>query len=318
MNNPRIVLALDIGGTHVRAAAVDAAGHLHSFKKVRAHLSGLSAPSRKAVEAQVVNLLAGFLRPLRKTHPDARTACLGFPGFFHDNGILATSPNIPGLRNFNLASRLSERLGMDVLVQNDALLAAIGEFNFGAGQGRQHLLHITLGTGIGGGAVLNGKPWHGESGMAMEIGHLRVAPPDDPGARACGCGNSGCLEAYASARAVAARYAEHTGGEMVETAERVYQRARDGDEAARLLLEDAGRHLGLALAEAVKLLDIRHISIGGGLAGAWDILYPPLCQGMEDGLIPPLQGHIHVHRSALGDQAGLLGAAAYAGATARP
>jgi len=318
VNDPRIVLALDVGGTHMRAAAVDAAGRLHSFKKARTHLSRLSSPSRRAVEAQVVTLLEDFLRPLHEAHPDARAACLGFPGFFHSNGILAASPNIPRLRDFDLASRLGERLGMDVHVQNDALLAAIGEFHFGAGQGHRHLLHITLGTGIGGGAILNGKAWHGEGGMAMEIGHLRVEPSDSPDARICGCGNSGCLEAYASARAVVARYAEKSGGTTLETAEQVYHRARAGDEVAQRLLEDAGRRLGQALAEAAKLLDIRHISIGGGLSGAWDVLYPPLCRGMEDGLIPPLQGNVNVHRSTLGDHAGLLGAATYTGATARP
>ncbi len=316
------VLTLDVGGTHIRAAAVDVQGHIHMLKKERTELFRLSANSPAEAGKQIVDTLVSILAPLRKAHPDVRIAGLGFPGFFHgDSGILAASPNIPRLHEFDLATALAARLNMAVCVQNDALLAAVGEFHFGIGRGLDHLLHITLGTGIGGGVVIDGHAYSGEGGMAMEVGHLRVEPVDSPTARLCGCGNRGCLEAYASANSIASRYAETAGDATARSAEQVHALAQAGNHPARGIIEDAGRRLGGALAEAVKLLDIHHISISGGLTGAWDILYPPLCREIENGLIPPMRDHIRVYRSTLGDRAGLLGAAAYAlrqGLTTRP
>ena len=260
----------------------------------------------------MLHILSECLHSLQEQHPEACAAGVGFPGFFRgETGIVETSPNIPQLHEFDLAGALSEHLGISVSVQNDALLAALGEFRFGVGKGMSQLIHVTLGTGVGGGVILNNAPYSGDAGMAMEIGHLRVEPQDSKSSRTCGCGCRGCLEAYASATAVASRYRE-ASGQKVGSARQVYELATNGDATARRVLEEAGSYLGRTLAEAVKLLDIRNISISGGLASAWDILHPAMTSALEHELIPPLRGRVNIHRSTLGDNAGLLGAATLA------
>ena len=200
---------------------------------------------------------------------------------------------------------LSDALNLPVTAQNDALCAAIGELHFGAAKGQKNLLHITLGTGVGGGLILNHTPYTGESGMAMEFGHLRVC--HDTSARLCGCGGHGCVEAYASASAVASHYFERSGIQL--SSKKIYQKALQGEHDAVHVLQDAGHKLGMAIAEAIKLLDIHTVTISGGLIGAWSFLHPAIMQSLNHQLIPPMQGKIRVLPSILDDQAGLLGAA---------
>jgi len=293
------VLAADIGGTNIRAAIIDTAGSLLHEQRIEARLSDpqLSAPD-------IISTIAAVLRPL--LHHDTTAVGLGFPGFFRgDSGILAASPNLPDIRELALADALQREVGIPVAAQNDALCAAIGEHRFGVGKGSANLLHITLGTGVGGGLILNDSAWTGEHGMAMEFGHLRVA--DD---RLCGCGLYGCLETYASATAVCNSYTEATG----ETcrSDQIYQRACSGDVQAKRVIVQAGHYLGAAIAEAIKLLDLHTVSISGGLTGAWPILYPALMSTLNARLIPPLRNTINVCQTSLGDNAGLLGAAVIA------
>lgn len=300
----RLFLAADVGGTNIRAAVVDDSGDI--VDDIRAE-TNLSTP--EITEKQIIAQLATLFSGLIEKHPSIHAIGIGFPGFFiGDSGIVSASPNIPRLRNFNLAASLSEALKLPVTAQNDALCAAIGEHRLGAGKGRNNLLHLTLGTGIGGGLVLNGTPYSGEGGMAMEFGHLRVDYSDD--ARACGCGGRGCIEAYASATAVAQSHAEAGGAKLSAAA--IFELAQQGDALATRIIEEAGSYLGMAIAEAVKLLDIHTVTISGGLTGAWLLLHPAIMDGLDNNLIPPLKDKISVLRSTLGDNAGILGAAALA------
>lgn len=299
------VLAADIGGTNIRLAIVNPDGHISSERRLRAELSRTADATRERAEARVIETITRACSPILEAN-DIQAVGIGFPGFFRgDSGVLDASPNLPLLHDFHLGERLTASLSLPVTVQNDALCAAIGEHRFGAGRGQPDLLHLTLGTGIGGGLILNDTPYCGAHGMAMEFGHLRVVHDDD--ARLCGCGNRGCIETYASASAVANRYAEisHIRRDTADIA----RMAAGGDALARRLLTEAGQYLGQALAEAIKLLDIGQVTISGGLTGAWDILYPPLAKSLDEGLIPPLRGQVRIARSSLMDQAGLLGAA---------
>ena len=306
------VLAADVGGTNIRVAVIDDTGAIHSRHRQQAELSQLQASSPDEAARQVLAVLEAAFRPLIDAAPDARGIGIGFPGFFRAHGgVLAASPNVPGLVDFPLAELLAERLGLPVAAQNDALMACLGEARFGAGKGLSHLMHITLGTGVGGGAVIDGVPYAGEGGMSMEIGHMRVVDPADPGARPCGCGGRGCLETYASATAVAARYAKAAGRDRVTPIE-IHERAGSGEALAQQVLTEAGAYLGQAIAEAARLLDIRTVTVGGGLSLAWEWLHPPLVERMEQRVIPPQRGQIRVLHSTLGDDAGLLGAAALA------
>lgn len=293
------VLAADVGGTHIRTAVIDGDGAISSRRCIQAELSrpGLSGN-------EVAETLSEALR--QSMANDVQAVGIGFPGFFRgDSGIVAASPNIPALHNFPLAKAMTKALGLPVFAQNDALCAAIGEQRFGVGKGSPNLLHITLGTGIGGGLILNHAPYFGERGMALEIGHLSVNSSED--ARLCGCGNYGCVEAYASATAVARRYHELTDNPI--DAQEIYLRATQGDQNGAAVLAEAGSCLGKAIAEAIKLIDLKTVSISGGLTGAWDMLHPPMMAALNARLLPPQKGDVVVLRSALGDDAGLLGAA---------
>jgi glucokinase len=306
------VLAADVGGTNIRTAVVDADGTIHARHREQAELSRLHAGSADEAAARVLQTIEASFRPLLAEAPDVTAVGIGFPGFFRgDSGVLVASPNLPGLADFPLAEQMQARLGLPVHVHNDALAACLGEFHFGAGRGLTHLMHLTLGTGVGGGAIIDGTPYAGEGGMSMEIGHLRVVDPAQPDARPCGCGGKGCLETYASASAVAARYAKAIGRDWVTPVE-IHERADKGEALARQVFAEAGAYLGQAIAEAAKLLDIRTVTVGGGLSQAWEWLHPPLVQSMETRVIPPHRGQIRVLRSTLGDDAGLLGAAALA------
>jgi glucokinase len=308
----RRVIAADVGGTNVRTAIIDAAGTIHARHKQQAELSRLHAASPAKAAEQVLQVLEQAFRPLLDQASDIAAVGIGFPGFFRGaSGVLAASPNVPGLVDFPLASEMQARLGLPVRADNDALAACLGEFRFGAGRGLSHLMHITLGTGVGGGVVIDHTPYAGEGGMSMEIGHMRVVDPALPDARPCGCGGRGCLETYASASAVAARFIEASGRKAITPIE-IHELAGKGDQLARKVLEEAGSYLGQAIAEAAKILDIRTVTVGGGLSLAWEWLYPPLMRSMEARVLPPQRGHIRVLQSTLADNAGLLGAAALA------
>jgi len=295
------VLAADIGGTNIRIALVDEGGRVVAESHAQ-----IALDERNISEEQLISRLGQTFAGLLKAYPDVKGIGAGFPGFFlADSGLLIASPNLPALKNVPLAKHLSKKLQLPVKVQNDALCAAIGEATFGTGKGKANLLHITLGTGIGGGLILNHTPYHGESGMAMEFGHLRVEHGSH--ARLCGCGGSGCIEAYASATAISARYAEATAESL--DCKTIFERAMNKDIHAGNIIESAGSYLGRAIAEAVKLLDIHTVTISGGVIGAWPVLYPSLMATLEDNLIPPLQGRVQVLASTLDDRAGLLGAA---------
>jgi len=297
-----VTLAADIGGTHIRAAMVDSLGNISHEQRIEAHLSG-----NNCSEADLIHTLSTLFQGMLEQHPEIQAIGMGFPGFFIGNtGILAASPNLPQLHDVPLASQLSQHLSLPVMVQNDALCAAMGEYRFGAGKGQSNLLHITLGTGVGGGLILNNMPYTGEGGMAMEFGHLRTSYSDN--SRLCGCGGYGCVEAYASATALISQYFEHTG--TSSTPRDIYALACQGDIFPKQLFEQAGKHLGRAIAEAVKLLDVRTITISGGLIGAWPILEPAIKASLDTNLIPPLKGKVNVLASSLQDHAGLLGAAA--------
>jgi len=299
------VLALDVGGTNIRLAVVNQSGHVIARQQCKTSLSRMDVSSNDQAEAETLRILTSSITDMLTSHSGIYAIGVGFPGFFRqETGRLASSPNIPHLLDFPLAERLSDAISLPVHVQNDAILAALGEFRFGVGKGLKNLLHLTLGTGVGGGLILNGIPYLGESGMAMEIGHLCVVP----NGRICGCGGSGCLEAYASASGVVARYAE-TGHQNITNAEEVYRKALDGDVLATQVLHEAGSYLGQAIAEAVKLLDVHNVSISGGLADAWSFLSEPMNTSLNEKLIPPLKGNVRLHRSRLGGDAGLLGAA---------
>lgn len=294
-------IGVDVGGTNLRIGVVDRFRVIEE-QRINADFSGLCkghAPE-EALRAIQATLVAALSSTLRK-YPAVTAIGLAFPGFIVSGRVLQ-SPNLPGLVDVDLVTPLSETLGCQVMIENDALAAAYGEYLLTGRQGAG-LIYLGLGTGVGGGLIAGGVPYPGEHGVAMEVGHIIV----DPEGRLCGCGNRGCMEQYASASGVAITYSELTGNRL--TAHRIAQQAEAGDSQAIAAFALAGAKLAQALAHILKVVDVGHIVIGGGMNSAWPWLKTGFDQRLDLDLIPALRGQIQVTISQAGDQAGMIGAA---------
>jgi glucokinase len=295
-------IGVDVGGSHVRAAVVSADGELQ-------HRRRLATPrgDGEALVDAVVQACAGY--------PPELPLGIAVAGLISRDGEVLSSVNV-GIAALPLRRRVAAATGRAVVVANDATLAALGEQRRGVGQAVDDLVLITVGTGVGGGIVIGGRPHGGANGFAGEVGHLVV----EVGGRRCPCGRDGCLEAYASGTAIATEARRRLRSTATDSSLRglVEPRAEDvlgaadaGDRLARGVLEDAGRWLGYAAAGVANLLDPHLLVLGGGAgtaAHAW--LLPPASQVLAAHLLgvpdrdPP--GFVV---AALGDDAGVIGAA---------
>jgi glucokinase len=296
-----------MGGTYLRVGVVVERKVVWEQRVAARFSSRLKAEAPEEALATVVEALLQGVREALGRFPEVDGVGLAVPGFLDPRtGRLASSPNVPGVRDADLVTPLRDALGVPVVAENDALAAAWGEWAMHP-ERPESLVYLGLGTGVGGGLVLDGRPYRGEHGVALEVGHLIL----EPGGRACGCGNRGCLERYASASGVSLSYQEATGRTL--EAREVAERARGGDPDALRALEAAGEALGRAAAHLLKVLDVSHVVIGGGLTGAWDLMSAGFQARLDADLIPYLRGRARVSISVSGDQAGMLGAALLAG-----
>lgn len=296
------VLALDVGGTHVRSAWVNDR-KVSDDRRVRMDLSGVARSRAAKAAEEVSKLILDHIRA-RLQQRAANAVALGVPGFIDKSGTVIASPNIPGVIFFPLQERMAQELGLPVVVANDALCAAQGQWVLEDPQPAS-LAMLTLGTGVGGGLVLDGRPVVGEGGTAMEIGHITVVPGGLP----CGCGKKGCLEQYASGSGLERQDAAMHGAGR--DAASLAAAAGKGESAACELFERAGVYLGVVVAALVLLVDVRTIRIGGGVSRSWHLMEQAFAGAMNDRLIPPLRGKVDVAPVApsMIDQIGILGAA---------
>ena len=274
-------------------------------RRVRADLSTRCARARpEDAEKIVADTLDEFIRGVRQQYPvEINAVGLSIPGFIDGNtGLLTSSPNLSGLHNAALAPSLSTRLGIPVWMENDGLAAAWGEYLLLLEQ-PEHLIYVGLGTGIGGGLILDRKPFRGTNGTAMEIGHV-ITERDG---RVCGCGNRGCVEQYASATGISLSFEQATG-QQLDCAE-IAQLAADGNGNAIESFVLAGQMLGQALAQIIKILNVTEIIIGGGVSAAWQWLEPGCRKQLDADLTEPLGASLRIRTSQSDDQAGILGAA---------
>lgn len=298
-----MLIGLDVGGTNLRLGVIDG-GLVIEEMRIQANFSEIcknNAPDIAWLE--ILEVTASLIKSALKKYPSVCSVGIGFPGFIDPSTQkIIQSPNLPGLSNADLSGDLSQMIHLPVVVGNDALVAAYGEF-FSLDPAEKDLIYIGLGTGVGGGLILDGKPFAGQHGMSMEIGHIITVP----GGRLCGCGNRGCMERYASATGVSLSYAESTA--IAIAADEIAGLARAGDANAIYAYEVAGKNLAIALAHIIKVLDIRLTLIGGGMSQAWDLLSQSFQATLEAELIPVLRGRINIRISNTGDQAGIIGAA---------
>jgi glucokinase len=232
------------------------------------------------------------------------------------SGTIVQAPNLPMLDGVNLVEALEERLAINVILENDATSAAIGEHWLGASKDVRNSICITLGTGVGGGIILNGEPLRGPDGSAGEVGHICVEPEGIP----CGCGSIGCLEQYSSATAIV-RHAKELYTEQPEmersrghgySAVDLYRAACGSDIVAVEVFDRMGFYLGIALSGLINLLNPEAIVLAGGLADAWDMFIGSTRGQIEKRAFREPAGRAKLVRAKLGDDAGILGVASVA------
>jgi glucokinase len=292
-------IGVDLGGTNLRAAAIDRSG------KMLAKIAG-STQLSAGREAVVADMVAS-IRKLREQLGAGSLAGVGVgvPGFIIlEKGIITGSPNLPGFDNFPIRDDIERQLGAPVVLENDANAAALGEKWMGAGRDYNDLVLLTLGTGIGGGIISGGKVLHGFVGMAGELGHTTVVPTGNP----CGCGNQGCLEKHASATAVVSMARMMGLGDHL-TSEEVYRLAAGGDEKAKAVFIAMGQALGTALATLVSIFNFPLYLLSGGMLPAWDMFAPTMMAECRQRSFVFRNTDTRIDKATLGNEAGLYGAA---------
>ncbi|CAM4150717.1 ROK family protein [Janibacter anophelis] len=309
-------IGIDIGGTKIAGALVDAEGRITHRERVETPADDTDA---------IIEATARLVTTLEDAAGDevagVGIACAAF--LDARAGHVWFAPNLPW-RDLDLAAAVTERVGRDVLIENDANAAAWGEYRFGAGSDCDDMLLVTVGTGVGGGCINDDRLVRGAFGIGGEIGHIVL----DPSGPRCGCGNFGCLEVFASGTALV-----RNARELVESAsplgealrarcggdadrlsgQDVTELAQEGDGAAVELLEELGTHLGHGIASVCAVLDPGRIAIGGGVAAAGDLLVEPTRAAFAKRLIG--RGHRpspEIVRATLGNDAGIVGAATLA------
>lgn len=303
---PRVVFAVDLGGTHLRMALVDESGNIHKQTKQETPKSG----SAECIIAALVNA-ANSWDSYRQA---VVAASIMVPGAVDsDKAVVLQAPNLPSLVNFNLKAELEQRLGWRVFLENDANAAAVGEMWLGAARGCSDVVSVTLGTGVGGGVIIDGKLWRGSHGSAGEIGHTTVDPFSG---LKCKCGNTGCLELFASATAIVRMTRENLSSFRDSrlksdelSAEKVYEAGRNGDELALAVFRRFGMYLGIGLANLITLIDPQIIVIAGGAVNGWDLFSEEMYRQVEERAFRTTAQQVKIARAQCGDNAGLLGAA---------
>jgi glucokinase len=298
-----LALGIDVGGTNIRFGVFD--GHqLIDITRLEANLSHACRDvSAESAAFAVVHILSSEIASIIEKHPTIQAVGIGFPGFIHpDSKNIIQSPNLPGLSNFDLRGELSAVLNLPVTIENDANAAAYGEYCL-ADKPEGGLIYLGLGTGVGGGLVVDGKLYTGQQGFAMEVGHIII----EPSGRQCGCGNKGCMEQYASASGVAISYFNATQQRF--SAHQIAELADSGDKTAIEAYVLAANALAQALASIAKVLDVKNVVIGGGLTAAWPLMQQAFKTQFDADLIPALRGSIQTKISSAEDTAGMLGAA---------
>jgi len=329
-------IGVDLGGTNLRIAAVDSEGNLLQKLTVGAQVSRGRDHVIEEMCKAIKSVTSGFQDKYSLTGVG-----IGVPGIIEKKtGRVIKSPNLPDWLNYPVKEEIERRLQSMVILENDANSAALGEYWLGAARDADAMCIITLGTGVGGGIVMNGDIWDGMTGMAGEFGHINIEPEGHP----CNCGSRGCAEQIASATAIVrmAKEAIATGkaenlakaakGDVEFTAKSVFNLSLQGDQAAQAIFDKVGWALGILLADLVNALNFPIYVVGGGVASSWQafapalfkevhtrsMVYaataPPIAHETEGAATTPKQSHgsartTIITRALLGSDAGLFGAA---------
>ncbi|WP_196001752.1 ROK family protein [Clostridium sp. 1001271B_151109_B4] len=306
----KYVVGVDLGGTKIYTALVDLEGNIIKEKTVET----LANEGEQAVMGRIIDTINYVIDGTDKD--SIRSIGIGSPGPLDvKNGIIIENSNLP-FKNFAIVKTIRETYDLPTYLDNDANVATLGEFMFGAGKGTENMVFITASTGIGGGAVLNGKLFRGATGNALEVGHTIVATE---GPR-CGCGNVGCAEAFGSGTAIGKRAKEAVASNVETTlknyedvtAKEVFKEAANGDRVAKNILETSLTYLGIAVANTITNFDPEKVVIGGGVVNGGDIVLDTIRRVVSERCMKTFVENCTVEKAVLGGKAGVLGAAALA------
>jgi len=305
-------IGIDVGGTNIKIALVEVNGTI-------TYSNTLPTRTEMGYEYTINNIKQAIKDLMQETKTDKTSIQgigFGFPGQIdYQKGIVRVCPNVPGWVEVPLAEIIEKEFGIPTRVDNDVRCAALGELNYGAGVGCQNLICITVGTGIGSGLIINGKLVRGASNAAGELGHIKLQTNGGP---MCGCGDTGCLEAFASGPAIVAlaedyikggkstKYRELASNEM--TPYIVAEAAKQGDVVAKRIFTTMGEYIGLGLTSVVNLLNPEKIIIGGGVADAGEILLGPIKETILKRAMPISGAAVEIVPAKLGNTAGVIGA----------
>lgn len=299
----KYAIGIDIGGTNLRIALISEVGRV--IKKIK-------VPSGERILETLLDSIARII------NRDVVGIGIGVAGLIdHEKGTVLRSPNLPAIEGINLAETLKERFKIPVSIENDANVAALGEKWLGAGKEFKNFVHLTIGTGIGGGVIYNEKLMN----ISAEIGHMVIVASGTP----CSCGNNGCLETYASAKAILSKainslergtesiLRELYGGNFYRlTSEDIYMSALEGDGLSRAILREAGKHLGIGITNIINIFSPQAIVLSGGLIGAWNIYVQEAIKEASQRSFKILFDKTRIIPSILKDDAGIIGAACLA------
>jgi glucokinase len=307
-----LTIGIDVGGTKVLGGVVDEAGRVLTTARKDTPRQGGSA---------LTQTIADVARELLQQHSVASVGVSAAGFVSSDRKTMLATPNIADWNGVDLDNQLTKLIGLPVVIENDANAAAWGEAKFGAGKNQDHMMMLTVGTGIGGGIVVNGALYRGAFGIAAEFGHMRVVPEG----HICGCGARGCFEQYASGNALLrhAREAVNASPEVARnllsrgdgtvaglTGQAITDAAREGDPVALAAFNTTGQWLGAGIASLAVLLDPACVVIGGGVIDAGEILLKPTRESLERNM--PFAGkhpYPQIIAAQLGNEAGLVGVA---------
>ncbi|MBI5192277.1 MAG: ROK family protein [Nitrospirae bacterium] len=312
------IIGVDLGGSTIRLGAVTKDGKLGHFTKIDVPADR----DKNAIVSFIVNSIKDILLTEEQSGNRVLAAGIGSPGIINtDKGIIVTSPNFPGWKNVPLKKLIEKYIKIPVFINNDANSAAYGEKWIGAGRRVSSMICLTLGTGIGGGIIIDHKVWHGAQGMGGELGHITVNP-EGP---LCNCGNYGCLESYSSAtgmvrsamglinagkRTKLLKLSRSKKGNI--TAKMIYDAAKEGDSLSINILREAGKYLGIAIAGFINILNPEMVVLTGEVTGAYEFFFPALREEVEKRAYTAIIRHTKIVRGRLKGTAGTIGASGLA------
>lgn len=308
----KYVIGVDLGGTKISTAISTIEGNM---------LANVVLPTKAeegeaAVLGRIMQSIDEVIIGSSISIAEVEAIGIGSPGPLDaKKGIIITTPNLP-FKDYNLVQPLKEKYNIPVYLDNDANAAAIGEYMFGAGKGKESIVYFTVSTGVGGGAVLDGKVYRGHTSNALEIGHTTV----DPNGPRCNCGNLGCLEAISSGTAIARKGKEAVSTNVetslkkydTVTSYEVFKEAEAGDEVAKDIMDNALTYLGIGVANAIATFDPEMIIIGGGVSKAGDIVFDTVKKVVNKRCFKSMAESCEIVPAGLGSDAGVVGAVALA------